>query len=84
MSSLLNRNYYTIAHDLNPSDEKQEKPVSDDRAIAYTADEPSFLSKVKFYETLQQRLPKITLQTDSLFIPCFRVVENYQSAWETL
>ena len=47
LSSLLNRNYYTIAHDLNPSDEKHEKQgTTDDSAIAYTADEPSFLNTV--------------------------------------
>jgi len=45
LSSLLSRNYYTIAHDLNPSDEKHEKQGPfDDSAIVYTADEPSFLN----------------------------------------
>ena len=64
MSSLLNRNYYTIAHDLNPSEEKQERQTIDDSAIAYTADEPSFLNKVKFRKS---RKIKFSIKLKKLF-----------------
>ena len=66
MSSLLSRNYYTIAHDLNPSDEKHEKQGPfDDSAIVYTADEPSFLNTVK-----------LKLILVSFFIEVSRVAEH--------
>lgn len=46
LSSLLSRNYYTIAHDLNPTDEKSEDkklPDKKEKEMLFTCDELNFM-----------------------------------------